>query len=130
MVSSSWPALAPRDGVVERGADGELEAVGAKLNYHGPGVALVRTRRDASGSDATLEGARWLASREVSCPEFLGVRFPFPVPCRYSLFLRPEPSGRRGGNFGLERSLQERFHTRADGTENPFFPLLFVNLFK
>ena len=67
MVSSSWPALAPRGGVVERGADGELEAVGAKLNYHGPGVALVRTRRDASGSDATLEGARWLASDVRIC---------------------------------------------------------------
>ena len=61
-MASSWPTATPGDGVVERGADGTLDAVGAAMNYQERGVSLVRTRRDAGGSDAALEGARWTAT--------------------------------------------------------------------
>lgn len=59
---ASWPTATPGDGVVKRGADGALDAVGAAMNYQERGVSLVRTRRDAGGSDAALEGARWTAT--------------------------------------------------------------------
>jgi len=47
------------DGTIKRNSDGTLEAVAGHFNYQKPGVTLVKTRRDATGSDAGLEGADW-----------------------------------------------------------------------
>ena len=52
---SSWPDMnLPERASVH--ADGSVDAL---LNYQASHVTLVRTRRDAGGSDATLDGADW-----------------------------------------------------------------------
>lgn len=59
--SESWPAMRAGDGRVSYHPDGTLRGVGATLNYQTQKVTKVVTRRDALGSDATLEGAEWTA---------------------------------------------------------------------
>ena len=54
-----WPSMAKTDGPVVHRADGSLDVVGGNFNYQEKGVELVWTKRDTSGSDDTLHGARW-----------------------------------------------------------------------
>ncbi|KAL1526440.1 hypothetical protein AB1Y20_015152 [Prymnesium parvum] len=55
----TWPNMGEGEGKVFHGPDGKLTGVMASLNYQEPGVKAVWTRRDESGSDDELHGARF-----------------------------------------------------------------------
>ena len=59
LCSESWPSMKAGDGGVRYKSDGSLAGVSSTLNYQTAAVDKVVTRRDALGSDATLEGADW-----------------------------------------------------------------------
>ena len=59
MVKSAWPSMQPPQDIDFAIPNVERTYLPAKMNYVTADTTLISSRRDTSGSDSTLEGAKW-----------------------------------------------------------------------